>query len=457
MTSDEALANNAWRFNLPTFAHTASNGRWLPYLWLRIVAEIIVREVLKGNARIIIEAPPRHGKSETFSKWLPTWFLELFSDKRVFLTSYADRLASKFGRHVRDEFQSNDLLWTKIDPRHARSNDWSTTDGGGMQTAGIAGSTTGFGFDLGIVDDPHKDWAGVQSAHQRQTVVDWFNSVFFTRKEPNASIVLIQTRWNERDLAGYLINEHADNWLRIRLPSLAEEDDMLGREIGEALCPERYPAEVLRGIRVSIGSQMFAGLFQQRPGAAEGNIVKRDWIKYYGGPTGIELPPLENVMQSWDLNFGKIAKSKKASHVAGICGGQNGANIYMLDLRRGKWRHTENKRQVKAFRDDWPDAEASLIEDAASGAALVDDMKDSLDSVIAVPVKGSKEMRFESVSPMWEAGNVWLPHPTIAPWVPNYVEKIVNFPNIDENDEIDATSLCLLLRARSSESPPRSL
>jgi len=388
---------------------------------------------------------PTHN-SETTSKMLSQWFLDLFPHKRVILASYGDTLASGWSRQVRDEFVQNPKTWTEIEPTHSRANDWSTTRGGGMKTAGIEGGITGRGADLFIIDDPHKDWVSVQSAAGRQAIIDWFKSVVYPRLQPGATVIVVQTRWHKRDLAGYLLTEHDDDWTELRYTALAESNDLLGRKPGEALCPERYTAERLQHIRdKGVGSRVFAGLYQQRPSEAQGNYIKRDWIRYYGGPTGKELPTsLRNMLQSWDLNFGKKAKNtKRSSYVVGQCWAEDGADVYLLDQLRGRWTHTTNKKKVVAFREAWPACDLTIIEDAASGAPLVDDLRGTVRGLIAVAPKGDKESRLQSIAPMFESGNVWLPHPSIAPWVYEYVEEVVDFPNGEYSDQVDTTSQAL--------------
>jgi hypothetical protein len=144
-----------------------------------------------------------------------------------------------------------------------------------MVTAGIGGPITGRGGHVIIIDDPVKNWEQAMSESFRKKSIEWFNSTLYTRCEPGASIIVLMTLWHQEDLAGYLLSQHSDNWEEIRFPAIAEDNDILGRLPGQALCPERYDEAVLEGIRASLGSRMFASLYQQRPSAEEGNIFKR--------------------------------------------------------------------------------------------------------------------------------------------------------------------------------------
>ena len=136
-----------------------------------------------------------------------------------------------------------------------------------MYVAGVGGPITGRGGDLLIIDDPIKNWQDANSITVRRQVIDWFNSTFYTRCEPGATIILVMNRWHEEDLTGYLLEKHTDNWEVISLPALAEKGDVLGRAVGEALCPARFSVEQLHNMRLAVGQAVWDALFRQRPRA----------------------------------------------------------------------------------------------------------------------------------------------------------------------------------------------
>ncbi len=436
-----------WRFDLATYARCVSGGRWVPYRWAAHVAERVQEAVVAGGARVIVEAPRQHGKSVLTAQWLPTWYLDNWPGRRVVLASYASNLASGHSLKIRRVFENNELTWTRVSDDKSRHNDWETTQGGGLKAVGFESGIPGIGSDLLILDDPHAGWNSVQSAAQRQKVIDTYLADLRPTLQKGASVVLIMTRWHKRDLAGYLLAEDPDDWTEIKMPALAEEDDPLGREPGEPLCPELHPLDELLAIKAA-SPRVFAGLYQQRPTEREGSIIKRDWIRYY-----TKLPEgLERHVQSWDMNF---KRTVKGSYAAGTCWAEAGADLYLLDVSRGRWGYAEAKKQLPAFRDAWPDTDVVLVEEAANGAAILSDLKGQVRGLIGVRAQGSKEMRMELVAPMFEAGNVWLPHPTIAPWVREYVEELVDFPHGESNDLGDSTSQALdrYRRSRAKASP----
>jgi len=296
----EALVEHRWRLTPARMAEHLTFGRFQRYRHIQLLDRIIAQAIGRGKARIIISMPPRHGKSWLTSFYTPAWFLSLWPDKNIILTSYEANFAATWGRNVRNFLQEHEsVLGIKLADDSLASDRWNTIAGGGMITAGVGGPITGRGGHLIIVDDPIKNWEEAASETQRQKTIDWFNSTLYTRAEPGASIVVLMTRWHQRDLVGYLLSEHHDPWQEVRLPATAEENDPLKREIGQSLCPERFNEESLAVIKSAVGSRVWDALYQQRPSLAEGNIFKREWWKTYR-----VLPEkFDQVIMSCDLAF----------------------------------------------------------------------------------------------------------------------------------------------------------
>jgi len=450
VASTDQLLEDSWRYNLDTYAVHVSGGKWTPHPWAVYVARALTDAVLNGGARIIIEAPPRHGKSELTSRWLATWYLDTFPTRRVILASYAGGLASDWSQKVRDTLAGSPDSLSVINRKHNRGDDWQLLDGGGMRAVGVASGVTGFGADLIVIDDPHKDWAEVQSATNRRKVVSWFNGTLYHRLEPGGSIVLIQTRWHEGDLAGYLVDEHEDDWTRIRLPALAEAGDLLGRSEGEALCPERYTADQLRKIERSVGPWVFAGLFQQRPAPLEGGMVKSAWVHYYD-----EAPKtFDELLQSWDL---ACKGGEEHSYVVGQVWGRKDANCYLLDQIRRQMTFPDTLKAFQELSLRWPLARRKLVEDKANAAALISTLKGKVPGIVPVLPRGDKEFRLASVTPLFEAGNVLFPNPRAVPWVKDLVHELLTFPGSKTDDQVDTTSQALTKLANSALARLRKL
>jgi len=431
------LIPDAWRLYPDTYAHRMSGGRWQAYRHLRILSRTIHRAIRRGNGRVIVSMPPRHGKSEFTSYWLPTWFLDQHPDKRVMMASYGAELAQGFSRRVRDTLAHHPLAWARPRASDGAAHRFALPEGGSMFATGVGGPATGKGADLAIIDDPVKNWEDAQSQRKREAAVDWFNSVLYTRVEPGGTIVVVMTRWHERDLAGWLEHEHSDEWEIVRMPALAEPGvDPLGRNIGDPLCPERYDAETLNRIRMGVGSRIWAALYQQRPAPADGALFRREWLA-----NRFATPPAEfdRLIQSWDLSFG--SDSDAASYVVGAVWGAKGARRYRLDEWRARASFTETRQAIRDMTAKYPGARPVLVEDKANGPAVISDLQNEVVGILPVKVQGSKYARAVSVTPSFEAGQVWLP--ANVPWAGGYVEELVTFPNGANDDRVDETSQAL--------------
>jgi hypothetical protein len=315
-----------------------SRGSWTPAPHLRLLNRALVRLAGRHIDRLVIAMPPRHGKSEFVSHWLPVWWLSLWAQQRVILASYEADFASTWGRAARNSIEANpDLLprgsWLAGDSSAAHR--WNTRDGGGMTTAGVGGPITGKGADLFIVDDPYKGREDADSLIMRRRIWNWWQAVVATRLEPGGVVVLIQTRWHEDDLAGRLI---ADGWPAIRLPATAdgldplgrewEAGDALDRELGEALWPDRYDLDALIAKRQEVGDYVYSALYQGLPTPTEGGGLWqredhreafRRWIDW-GEPDGercanicVAVDPPGGRTECGIMVCGEIARDRAAA------------------------------------------------------------------------------------------------------------------------------------------------
>jgi predicted phage terminase large subunit-like protein len=433
----DALGREAWRVGLDTYAQVASRGLWLPYHWLTYLARRLEATALKPNGRLVVMAPPRHGKSEITSRWLAAWYLDHHPSHHVLLGSYEAAFARRWGGLVRDYFEAPDSpAWTTVRPDSRAANLWETPEGGGMACAGVGGPFTGRGGHLLIGDDLIKNWDQASSSLMRAKVWDWWISTFLTRMEPGASVILIMTRWHHADVVGQLLEEDGDNWEVVQLPALATGPDELGRVEGEPLCPERFPLEALEDRRRQVGPMIWEGLYQQAPSPLLGSILRRDWWQFYEA-----TPALEEVILSWDLSFKGNATS---DFVVGQAWGRAGADRYLLDQVRGRWDFVETLAQMRAFSAKWPQASAVVVEDKANGPAVISALKREIRGLVPYTPTSSKEARVHSISPAVEAGQVHLPTPARSPWVLDLIEEAAAFPRGVNDDQVDALSQALI-------------
>ena len=412
--------------------------------------------------RLIVTMPPRHGKSMMTSTYFPAWFLGMNPMKQVILCSYEAQFASTFGGKARDimERLGPPVFGVQVDESSAARSRWQVgklgqahkqnrgrrgwyefTDStsGVMETAGAGGPITGKGADLLIVDDPVKNAEDANSETIRERQWDWWQSTAYSRLEPGGAAIVIQTRWHEDDLTGRILElakQGREKWIVLNLPALAEADDPLGRKIGEALWPERYDTTRLKEIEEVAGPYWWSALYQQRPTPLEGAILKRAWMqKRYIRET---LPQMERIIQSVDTAV-KIGQENDYSVIA--TWGTNGVDYYLLDVWRSKAEFPELKRMVaQKFYQYEPSG--VYVEDASSGQAIIQEFaRESMIPVIAVPPVGKKEARLHAVSGLFAAGKVYLP--ATAPWLAEWINEHLRFPNAAHDDQVDTTSMGL--------------
>jgi predicted phage terminase large subunit-like protein len=264
-----------------------TGGQWQAARHLSLLNRKLLDVAFGRCPRLAIFMPPRHGKSYLASQFFPAWFLGSFPSRRVILSSYEASFAASWGRKVRDVLTEHgeEVFGLKVRADSSAADRWDLEGhAGGMITSGVGGAITGRGADLLVVDDPVKNAEEAMSQVQRDRCWEWFLSTAYTRLEPAGAIVLIQTRWHVDDLAGRILKrleEGGEQWNIISLPAFAEEGDILGRKPGEALWPDRYPAERLEEIRKAQGAMWFQAMYQQSPTLAAGNLFRRSWFKQY--------------------------------------------------------------------------------------------------------------------------------------------------------------------------------
>ncbi len=240
--------------------------------------------------RLMIQCPPRHGKTELASRRFPAWFMAKHPELDLISASYGSELATDFGRDVRNIVDSPEYrcLFPKIKlAADSQAKDrWNISGGGGYVAAGVGTSITGRGANLFIIDDPIKDRATAESETYRNAVWDWYRSVAYTRLQPDAAIVLIQTRWHSDDLAGRLLSAEdegtGDQWEKLILPAINEH--------GEALWPEAYDSDNLKQIRAVIGEMDWASLYEQKPRPSGGSFFSENSLLLKDDVTGSYLP-----------------------------------------------------------------------------------------------------------------------------------------------------------------------
>jgi predicted phage terminase large subunit-like protein len=434
--------------NPAALAVVASRGRWQPARHLALLDRRLLDLAAGRVKRLLVTMPPRHGKSELCSKYLPAWYAGTFPDRRIILCSYEHGFASDWGAKARDVLAEHGPTLFGVSVREDRNarDDWGLDrHEGGMVTAGVGGPITGKGANLLVLDDPVKNAEQAASEVYREKTFEWWRNVAVTRLEPEASALLVCTRWHEADLAGRLLAhaedvEDAEPWSVLSLPALAEEGepDPLGRKSGGALWPERWPASALLRRKEELGSIAWSALYQQRPTAPEGNYFRRHWFTVTDAD---RVPALAEVVRAWDLAATVEDGSNDPDWLAGVKIGRTEAKrYYVLNVIRERLSPEGVEQLIRRTAE--ADGKAVKVcveqEGAASGKIVRSHflrMLDGYDARFTGVPRASKYTRSGAFNAACERGDVVLVR---GRWNETFIEELASFPNGKHDDQCDA-------------------
>lgn len=412
--------------NGPTWIRT----KFADYLANQIEAFV---EEKTGNAYdiLIINSPPQHGKSMNVTEAAPSYFLGRHPDWRVILASYNDETAERFARRnkekVRDHGES--LFGIKIgDINRATEFELAAAGGaipGRLISRGILSGITGNPANLLFIDDPIKNRSEADSPTKRQQIWnEWLNSLK-SRLAAGAKVIVIMTPWHEDDLSARMLATE-NNIRQIRLPVEAEMDDPLGREEGDPLCPELgKDKKWLQQFKESYmrdpegGPRAWSALYQCNPRVEGGNLVKREWWKFYD-PKEVTMFGTELI--SVDATF---KGGEDNDYVAITVWGKLNNDYYCRYCLRRHMDFPQTVEAIRAVKRLYPRANAVLIEDKANGSAIIQTLQREM-FCIGVNPKGGKEARINAISPAIESGHVFLP--IGAAWVVDFIDEFTAFP-----------------------------
>lgn len=434
------------------------------------IAELL-QAVADGDLkRLMLFLPPRHGKSELVSRLFSAYFLYLHPHKWVGLCSYGATLAETLSRSARANFKAGGGE-LRFDSRSVTQ--WETTSGGGMWAAGVGGGILGKGFDLGIVDDPVKDAVEAASETTQEVHKEWWQSTFDTRKEPGAAIVIVMQRWNELDLAGWLLSQEMERkrpakwtvvaWEAIKeAEKTQEEDDPLGigsfpsgidpakvkrvanylwptsvqlapdwRQPGEALCPQRYDVDALEEIKDGLSSYYWHALYKQRPRAREGMLFK---LEHFDIIEAHEVPKLLVIVRGWDYGATEDAGDYTAGVKLGI---DRRGHVYFLHMARGQWESATRDKNIRTLvvADGKVVYQGREQEPGSSGKDTATIFLNAFPGYRTFTWRptGSK---FERADPLIATAQNGKVHVVRAPWNTDLIDELVAFGSGTAHDDV---------------------
>lgn len=413
---------------------------------LDFIANWLERVRRRDVKRLMIFAPPRHGKSKLTSEMFPAWALGCDPTEQFMICSAAQHLSDTFSRNVRNLIGSESFMEvfsdTRLSSDSATVQKW-TLDGftrPAMLSVGVGGNPIGQGAKIAIIDDPFGSAAEFESANRRSFVYQWYTDTLRNRLEPDAAIILMMQRGHEADLAGMLLRDaqrEGELWHVISLPAIAEDNDQLGRPAGEPLWPARWPLHELTALR-GVSARSFDAKYQQRPRPAEGALFKRNWLRTVDGmPQGLRW------YRYWDTAYSTKRSADNTATVSGALG--EDGTLYLRRGRAGKFETPETRRYIKEYIQREPHDVHGVEKTLHGGAVIQDLLRDPElmgNSLRAVEIDGDKMVRATPVADRAEAGKVAFVRegPEDDVWIAMFIDELCAFPYGAHDDCVDAVS-----------------
>jgi predicted phage terminase large subunit-like protein len=446
----EALLRGNLRAFVDKVFRTLSPGQTYVVTWHVEAIAWQLERVRRGEIRrLIINMPPRSLKSIMASVAFPAFVLGLDPSRRIICVSYSGDLAKKHSNDFRAVLESpwyrRTFPTTRIGPYKNSETEIELTARGFRLATSVGGTLTGRGGDIIIIDDPLKPDDAL-SESRRSAANQWFANTLLSRLDDKrtGAIVVVMQRVHMDDLTGFLLSQ-SDEWEVLSLPAIADFEETIPvgngcahrRQFGQALSPEREPLEVLEALKLQIGSDAFSAQYQQAPTPPGGAMVKRHWVKRYA-----ELPPASErllTLQSWDT-----ASKGGPDNDWSVCSTwivTRNKRWYLLDVWRRRVDYPALKAAVQTLAQQW-NARRVLVEDAAAGTALVQELVAKISGIIAIKPSRDKASRMAIASAKFQAGQVWLPDRAL--WLPDLEAELFAFPGSRHDDQCDSISQALI-------------
>lgn len=447
-----------WR---PEWFHVHLGGRLQ-----RLIEGIAKQDTITSEIAI---APPRHGKSLLSCIIAPVWALGTRPGTKVGVLTYAASLSETHSLEARDLARSPAVMEIFGDPVVATKTSvnkiefWSAW-GGSYYAAGMDGAVTGKGFDLLVADDLLKGEADARSPSIRQHAHATYQSVATTRLSTGGAIMLQGTTWHGDDPLQREIE--SGHYHITRYPAIAEEDEE-HRKVGEALCPKLRPLAFLLDLCSRLRAEVWACLYQCRPGRAAASFIKLAWLTIYEGAPEVQAQAADAVWITMDTGQKTHDKADPTvCHVWAWWAARKNepARMALLDRTIQVGASIEaGKKMLRLLWARWgkmvmAKTGAVLIEDTANGAAILqqgvptDGDEAGIPSGLlrifspsSVPGKDkSKEARAGYFHSFAERGRVSIPTVQVIAKIYDVTDCWATFPKCAHDEDIDCASSLIL-------------
>ena len=407
--------------------------------------------------RLIVCMPPRHGKSELISKSFPSWCIGKNPDREIILASYGAELAEGFSRLNREKLREfgQDIFGIRISRESAAVGRWGIEGHrGGMFAVGVQGPITGRGGHIVIIDDPGKGAQEAAPATYRQHTIEWYQTVLRTRLYPDAAIIIVMTRWHKEDLVGWLLAQEAvggEQWRVLTMPAIAEKNDPLRRNPGEALWPAWFDTKALADIKATMTPYQWLALYQQRPTDPQGALFKHEYFRTYQTTTVSGQPAYQlngrnylrrNLTIFQTVDPAASLKSSADWFVIATWGITPDNNLLLLDVYRARVESPDHLARLLQAYETWRPV-AVGIEAAGLGKSTYQTAKRSRLPIIPLQPDTDKYTRALPMAILYQSGKVY--HPAGSPWLHTWESELLEFPTGEHDDQVDTASYAGIL------------
>lgn len=448
-----------------------------------LIGDLLMASANKETMRFMLSMPPGHAKSTHSSHFFPAWWFGKIGSKQRFLQAghSQDFVAKEIGAKVRQIINSVDyqLVFPEVVIKHdMRAMDyWALTNGKGKYVGkGVGQGISGFRGNYGMVDDPYKSRKDAESPTIRETTFKWYADDFSTRLLPGSPLGIIMTRWHSDDLCGRITDREekekieeekklqeklADQLVAqleenqgsrkkyrfeiINLAAICESpNDPLGRALGEPLWEELFDLDALENLKAEMSASSWNSLYQGTPMDVSGGAVEAAWFQRYsqlpsrGDAEGKRPNEVRRCVVSVDA--ANTANERSDFTVITVWYEDFKKNHYLVDVIRDQMEFVKMSSEIARVCKRYS-ADVLLVEAKGNGLAYIQLKKDGGAPASLIPIEvgtSSKEFRFDEVTPMIEAGQVFLPER--ASWLAEYEKELVAFPNGRNDDQVDSTS-----------------
>lgn len=429
---------------------------WFHHELCRVLERFTARVEAGESPRLMIYAPPRHGKSEIVSRAFPSWIAGKHPEWEQIIATYGQDLADDLGRWCKRTLTDPKFATVFTDAKtRADSTAASRIDtekGGGLRFVGVGGPLIGRGGNIAVIDDPLKNREEADSERYREATRNWYTSVLRTRLAPGGGIVLMHQRWHTQDLAGWLLETDPDGWEVVNFPAIAEEDEP-HRKKGEALHPERWPLKELEALRKDLSPRDWLAMYQQRPVSDSGGYFKREWMRTYD-----VAPRVGEVYLAADLAY-KTGQDNDRTCIAAFSMSEAGDVVFLPGI---VFDRMDTGASVEAILD------LAKVHGAHTIAVGRDMIQGSIGPFLSrrmgerkqwlkveeIPQRADKEARARSFQARMQQGKVLFPSGEM--WTEHIQPELLSFPGGKGDDAVDmGAHACLLLDMMSEPQKPK--